>query len=836
MNNDRKSSFSPENDDDIAETVKTLRDAAQQIVPKPEFVAKLEYRLAASHPGPAVKTMFAARRVAPVLLWVLAAIAMVIAIDWAIRSIAPQPVPAARNTPAATAYIPAPPVDQSTPVPSSKSYDWHGTTLTLAAGLPDGPAEAGVYAAQPEQPATLDQATALAQRFGINGAAYQTPGEIAGTTDFLITDGKQRLRVRSESYFGYTADVITSYNNVSAVQKLEATTVIDEFMQSHGFNFPHRVQWSDYMSAYIIEPLTPENTPLRYEHFAPPILYVKLDMKGRILEFDATRLETSNKAVGRFGIISAEAAFQRILDPNTASGMIESMNSAPHVMQVWNRVYPASQTLTIYGNVSSAPSVQPGQPAFIQVDGYPVTGQVAGLDQFAQLTYVAATGQFVEVNGIKKFRIDSWKLSDVNEDGLLGTLAQQNGHAVLTTQEGTYYVLPDVPTDMPMPFENAYVIGTKQGDLFQWKTIDDRMATQGGGGGGGGGGSGFYKLNLTGTPVPFPTATVATDVTGTSGSNDAQYTVQAGDTLGKIAQHFALSVDQVAQANGIADPSQLTIGQTLIIPGTPSMKIEGLRGMLNVTINKQQDGNQQLSYGFLPNANSQPSGYMMLEGDGLETLQQYNSRPVDIWGTLEGKPGGVISVVKVDRFEIPFPDLKVQILKGTQKLSQLGGQPATLFIAEDGTTYVQLLSDATTGGSLIGNEGDQVLVEAVAVPGETVNGYPGLRVFAAAMAINPKTGQPSNLLITADKPTIIDAPSIGKPPQAPAATIEKVELIHFMSAPRYAASTASQDSQYFQPVWCFSGHYSNGDEFEILIQALQQQYLLPEIAPALQPG
>jgi hypothetical protein len=149
---------------------------------------------------------------------------------------------------------------------------------------------------------------------------------------------------------------------------------------------------------------------------------------------------------------------------------------------------------------------------------------------------------------------------------------------------------------------------------------------------------------------------------------------------------------------------------------------------------------------------------------------------------------------------------------------------------------VQFLGDGTTGSSLIGNEGDQVLVEAVAIPGETVDGKPALRIFAGCLATNPKTGQSNEMPITADNPSVNNMPSIGKPSDAPTATIEKVELIHFMSDPRYAAPMPSPDTLYFQPVWCFSGHYSNGDEFEILIQALQQQYLLPEIQSALQPG
>lgn len=48
-----------------------------------------------------------------------------------------------------------------------------------------------------------------------------------------------------------------------------------------------------------------------------------------------------------------------------------------------------------------------------------------------------------------------------------------------------------------------------------------------------------------------------------------KYTVQAGDTLGKIATRFDLSVEELIQANELSDPNRLDIGQILIIPGGP---------------------------------------------------------------------------------------------------------------------------------------------------------------------------------------------------------------------------------------------------------------------------
>ena len=44
------------------------------------------------------------------------------------------------------------------------------------------------------------------------------------------------------------------------------------------------------------------------------------------------------------------------------------------------------------------------------------------------------------------------------------------------------------------------------------------------------------------------------------------YTVQSGETLGSIAAQFGVTIDAIVQANGLANPDDLAVGQELIIP------------------------------------------------------------------------------------------------------------------------------------------------------------------------------------------------------------------------------------------------------------------------------
>ncbi|MCX7856228.1 MAG: LysM peptidoglycan-binding domain-containing protein, partial [Anaerolineae bacterium] len=47
-----------------------------------------------------------------------------------------------------------------------------------------------------------------------------------------------------------------------------------------------------------------------------------------------------------------------------------------------------------------------------------------------------------------------------------------------------------------------------------------------------------------------------------------EHTVAPGETLFSIARRYGTTVDAIAHANGIADPSQIFSGQRLVIPGS----------------------------------------------------------------------------------------------------------------------------------------------------------------------------------------------------------------------------------------------------------------------------
>ena len=70
----------------------------------------------------------------------------------------------------------------------------------------------------------------------------------------------------------------------------------------------------------------------------------------------------------------------------------------------------------------------------------------------------------------------------------------------------------------------------------------------------------------TSTPTPGQTATATPSPTATPTPTPVTHTVRAGENLTKIAQLYGVSVADLAAANGIQNPSNIKVGQVLLIP------------------------------------------------------------------------------------------------------------------------------------------------------------------------------------------------------------------------------------------------------------------------------
>lgn len=846
------------------EPEENFSDALKSIVQKIEvsvsFKAELGKQLAEAHqpvrPGFG-QSVFG--RAMPAFGWVFALALMALVLNWMFRSIAPPPIPAAQETSSqATQDIPSPsPTDLTTPIPEGDGFDWRGTKLYLAQPLPQSPAEANVYLLENEQPATVELAEALATQFGIQGNVYETPGRLVGVPGYLVTDGKQRLYVHSALNYDYYSEysIFSFLSGGKNISNEQASAAIDAFMKAHGMDFEYQIENAHQIpGAFYVVPLTPDGLSIRYEYNMPARFEFTVDDNGQVVLMSSNRVDYDS--VGNYGIRPATEAFQQVLDTSNAiqNGVLEIMYSGGILNEsFWQRTYPENQTVTIYGQPISYPAAEPGRSPFVSIGQYTAAGNVGGIENIDSSNYIEATGQFTMENGAPIFNVETWRILDSSEISISGTLRREGDEVILTAEDGSgEYVITDAPADLPVnttiPDEYLGVNGFLIDGSLNWTSIQYFPSNAGGGGGGG---TGLYQLNLSGTPVPFPSPTAQPKINPGSGD----YTVKEGDTLSMIAENHGITVDELMQANGLNDPMifigqklivskrQVTFAQEIALPEEQlvqleiGQRIENERGIFQVNIYEES---QRIEYGFFATALEKSDfPYLILEGNDLKSLQKYNNLPINIWGTVERFDQYEKPIVKIERYEIPFPDLDFQIIEGTQKMMEIEGKDVLTFTTDDGTTYVQIGSSVypLDAKMLFGNEDNKLLMEVLIIPDEIYKGYPTLRMYSGNLAVDPISGKANELSVTANQfNTYNEPPATTEVYTPPTATIEKVELVYYVPNPLGNNPNPDGDAQYVQPAWRFYGHYSNGDEFEILVQALKEEYLLPELAPYTPPG
>ena len=221
----------------------------------------------------------------------------------------------------------------------------------------------------------------------------------------------------------------------------------------------------------------------------------------------------------------------------------------------------------------------------------------------------------------------------------------------------------------------------------------------------------------------------------------------------------------------------------------------------------------------------------LLTGPQTEALAGLRNLPVRVWGKVTGAGKDNSPVIEVERFEEVYPGLRIQAWLGTWKPVTLEGKQVILFTTKDGQQFVLRSSIQQGKSAALGVEGDQVIIEGLAEPGNTFGGYP---------VITEKGGQIANK-ITDLSGYQIESNAIGLWDEAAAigpsaqeirgnATVDKVELVYataFLERCGNLATTNPADAPWLvvQPVWRFTGRLDDGRVFEIQVQALPDEYL-----------
>ena len=763
--------MNPELNPQDAELAKLLERSAQAIQPSSAFTAELEDKLNNSQKPQRAESSPAWKNILPSLGWVASLAVLALVFSWAIKNFLPT-TPQPASGATPTKVAPAP---QGIP------YDFNGTTLYLNAPLPAAQADMPIYSIRAEQFASAESVRALAEQFHMQGQLYKTPGFTQD--EFLVVDGERRLQVRSDQYFTYYPDYPRWQKPLFVESKApDAEAQIAAFFSENGFNFPYSVEYNEAFGSYFANAINPDGAIIVNESMPSYGARFHFDEQGIVaVEFSLLSFES----VGAYGILSAEQALQIALSASSQR-MQMGLMSVSVTPQIWYREYPFDETITYWGYMTSLPSAE-GAEQLVTIDGYTATGNIADMPANIQFVFVQVTGQFHSENGAKTFAVDTWSVYDGYEDSLGGRIELTVAGPQVATQDRGDIPLAPLPTGFPIPIENAYISGVLADGVFQWKTIQDFGDVEGfGGGGGGGGGPGFFLINLSGTPVPLPTPEI-----------------------------FPTPIPF----------DQLPTGQVF----------EGLTGTLTVNIRVSEDGAKRTEYLFMADPGQSEIAFMFLEGDNLEALNDLQNRPLKVWGRLDHYDKFGNPILLVERYEVPYPDLQSQIIRGKITAAEVNGEVVSLFLAEDGVTYAMVGPNGIASGSS-GVKGDgsvEMQAEVLMVPGETYAGYPALRVFSLASAFD-ENGDPFEMGMSSSEPNTFPENSTASIDYY--LVVDKVELVYYLADQRYLPVDAIGLQPYIQPVWRFTGHTSDGSIFVILVQALQDIFLQPDPAYYRQPG
>lgn len=717
---------------------------------------------------------------------------------------------------------------------STGGYDFRQGKLFLSQPLPESPATTNIYTFIEDQPATAEQARALADQFNLQGELYTTvQPQFPDKTGYVISDGKRMLTVYTANYFTYTADVQTVSRSFYGSPNDNYETIIKDFLETYGFNFPYKFADSGEYGIYAIHQLSPDGLPLLLDTYAMQLTRITLDENGEVANAEFNLINYDPTPLGNYGIISAEEALDVVLADSTQVGTMESgyMTSGEPPQQ-WYREYPNDQQVTISASVTTYDAAQTGESPLVFLDGIQAIGDTSGLETLNDYAFVQATGQFVVEGDVRKFNVEQVN-TDVFQTSVTGSLRQEGDEIIFTVDtidgDGSELIVLEPPSDLPLDTDPAKsylnLNGVAVDGTLDWSSVTYYADTTGLGGGGGGGGMGFYPLNLSGTPIPFPTPMSSDNgYTSEELAGFLQYTVKEGDTLESISAEYNVSVEDIMRANYMTDP-EIGMGWVLALPGVPApTRLDEVEGVVELTVFIKPDGRQRTDYAFIA---KEGGLYYQLEGENLESLSDFEGMPIVIWGSIRRDDSGVL-YLNMEKFELLYPDLEFQTLKGTQELKNYNGVEIVLFHHE-GNSYAQLSSNGAYPDVNYYPNGD-VNIEVLIVPGETFAGYPAIRVFMSAPAEDPNTGQPMELPSReAINSPIPDPFGNNDTYVQPDFIVDTVELAYYVIDPKtqYDVSANPAGTQYIQPVWYFHGHYTDGNQVDILVQALNQEYLTP---------
>jgi hypothetical protein len=671
---------------------------------------------------------------------------------------------------------------------------------TLNTTLPDGPDRATVYSQVPGDLLTPAAALQMAEKLGIQGQVYQSEGEMMGQKTYTVTDGGSRMWMYgSPASFTYMANYAAQPGSTNPLPFEKQAAIAEAFLKEHGLlDFDYKIEPVKLRPDEVSFTRVLDGRVVHEDNPFDPRIDVTVSDSGevetviyRVVDF---------KPTGEYPIRSAQAAWEELLS-GKLNGQVSYAVSDIHQpgrQRTWSRQYPSGQPLDLYGYVELLKPVDPQAAPLVTFNGYPLSGDgMKGIDQVAAGTFLHTRGELQKnENGVTWLQVQGWEETSLADDNLSGKIKLEGGSAYLLTNDGKALKLLAPPADLEdgLPVDVRGVQLDQPVPAFDWSSIqaiegcfDVRFIFSAPGGGGGGGGGG-------GNCPPEQSA-----------SSSIVNSIVSGPPAG--------------QPGPTPEP--------VPVPYQPGDAVDGLTGTLNVVIFEQPDGSRTTQTTLFVSANAQfpqAVGFNLL-GDALKGSEALNNLDVRVWGKYSEENGQ--PAIQVERYAPAFPGQKIQAWLGIPALETVNGRKVVLFTSQDGTQYVLKSSlDQPEEQVQVGfPAGKNIVIEGVLEGEQTFGGYPLLRELMASY--DPKRKDLKDYKITANQPPVVGPQSGPGDLIKGQVNVDKVELVYYAAdlSHGWPPPAAGDPARSVQPLWSFSGSLEDGRTFEVLVQAVENEYL-----------
>ena len=367
-----------------------------------------------------------------------------------------------------------------------------GTMFTLNTALPIEP-EMGIVQQRVGE-ASIDAAIAqqIATAYGFSGPIYTEvyPGAIAldapgaPPVSYIAFDGARSLRIDPWAISYSDEAAALNFNYEDSVAALpNAAQIAEAFLQERGqLDFSYEVRVNELSNSVDFHRLV-QNTAVN-----EPEISVTLNQDG-VVVWVWDSVATDYEQPYRYPLISAEAAWQKVLDGVTANQIIYQIFGDDQLVgipvepfpidekhQFWARTFMPGSEVHLYEWPMVYQPVNGGTP-LIKVRNYTILADDATLNSMAENRddLIHLWGIFNDDNSIA---LAGWEgVSGYDSIYLDGTVQRDGEQLIFTDANGNVYILQDAPTDIENGLRvNVFGYGIRDVGLtypvLDWENID----------------------------------------------------------------------------------------------------------------------------------------------------------------------------------------------------------------------------------------------------------------------------------------------------------------------------------------------------------------------------